>query len=225
MARTSKVEKARTHTRLVESAARDFRAQGVAGASIPTLMEHVGLTHGTFYAHFDSKDALVAEVYTRGMAELAERVSRRAEEAPPGQGLHAVIERYLSAAHRDDPATGCFLPALAGEVRREPDEVRSAFTDGLKRYLSVLAPLLAAQPQPQPAQHDTDAVAADSATAAELPAHTNDELVLAAGMAGAVLLARAVNDPELSERILDSCREFYLAAFAPTSTSGVSDAT
>ncbi len=194
MARTTKAEKARTRQRVIETASRAFRAQGVAGTSIPMLMAGVGLTHGTFYAHFDSKDALVAEAYTRGLNETVDNLLQRAEDAPPGQGLHAVIDRYLSAEHRDDAAGGCVLPALAGEVRREPDTVRHAFTAAIKRYFDRLAPLLPDGDTQTRADH---------------------ELILASGMVGAVLLARAVDDRELSDRILRACREFYTAAFAP----------
>jgi TetR/AcrR family transcriptional regulator, transcriptional repressor for nem operon len=193
MARTSRAEKARTRERLVETASHEFRAKGVAGTSIPALMERVGLTHGTFYAHFDSKDALVAEAYAHGLNETVERLLRRAETAPPGRGLDAMIDYYLSAEHRDDPAGGCVLPALAGEVRREPAAVRHAFTEELRRYFDRLALLLPDQ---------------------DMQARTDHELILASGMVGAVLLARAVDDPELSDRILDACRGFYTAVFA-----------
>ena len=194
MARTSRTEAARTRERLIQTASHDFRAGGVAGTSIPKLMEQIGLTHGTFYAHFDSKEALVAEAYALGMSETVERLLQRAADAPQGHGLNAVIDRYLSTEHRDDPAGGCVLPALAGEVRREPDDVRHVFTEELRRYFDRLAPLLP----------DQDAeVRADR------------ELVLASGMAGAVLLARAVDDPELSDRILQACRDFYTDEFAP----------
>lgn len=194
MARTTRKEKERTHARVVETASRAFRADGVAGTSIPALMERVGLTHGTFYAHFDSKDALVAEAYARGLGETVDGLLERAEGAPPGQRLNAVIAHYLSAEHRDDPAGGCVLPALAGEVRREPAAVRHAFTTAIERYFDRLAQLLPDQ---------------------DTRARRDHELILASGMAGAVLLARAVDDPELSDRILSACRAFYTAAFAP----------
>ncbi len=142
MARTSKAEKERTRQRVVEAASQAFRANGVAGTSIPALMERVGLTHGTFYAHFASKEALVAEAYARGLNETVDNLLQRAESAPPGHELSAVINRYLSMEHRDDPAGGCVLPALAGEVRREPAEVRHVFTEELRRYFDRLAPLL-----------------------------------------------------------------------------------
>lgn len=202
MARTSRAEKARTHKRLVDTASRDFRTDGVEGTSIPRLMEEIGLTHGTFYAHFDSKDALVAESYATGLRETVDRQMKRAADAPPGHGLAAIIDRYLSRDHRDDPGDGCFLPTMAGEVRRQPEVVRDAFTEGLQNYFDRLAQLLP----------DDDA---------ELRA--NHALVLASGMAGAVLLARAANDVELSDRILAACRDFYTAAFAPTDIQSHTD--
>ncbi|RIK43904.1 MAG: TetR/AcrR family transcriptional regulator [Chloroflexi bacterium] len=191
MARTTREEKARTRERLLETATRGFRAQGVAGTSIPRLMEQIGLTHGTFYAHFESKDALVAEAYATGLRDGVERLVRRAEAAPPGQGLHAILARYLGSEHRDDPAGGCVVPALAGEVRRQGPAARHAFTVELRAFAERIAPYLR---DPQ----DQDAA-----------------LALLSGMAGGVLLARAVDDPQLSDRILEACREHLLAAFAP----------
>src|SRR3954447_18986655 len=142
MARTSRAEKVRTHERVVAAASQEFRANGVAGTSIPKLMERVGLTHGTFYAHFESKEELAAEAYALGLRQTVDGLLQRAEDAPPGEGLRAVIDFYLSLEHRDDPAGGCVLPALAGEVRREPEAVRHAFTEELRRYFDRLAPLL-----------------------------------------------------------------------------------
>jgi TetR/AcrR family transcriptional repressor of nem operon len=193
MARTSRAEKQRTHQRVIEAASRAFRADGVTGTSIPALMGQVGLTHGTFYAHFDSKESLVADACTRGIRETVDTLLHQAEAAPPGHELRAVIDHYLSAEHRDDPAGGCVLPALAGEIRREPATVRHVFTEELRRYFDRLAPLL-----PEP----------------ETPARADHELVLASGMVGAVLLARAVDDPALSDRILGACRNFYTGVFA-----------
>jgi TetR/AcrR family transcriptional repressor of nem operon len=190
MARTTREEKARTHQRLVAAASRGFRVDGVDGTSIPRLMEEIGLTHGTFNAHFESKDALVAESYATGLSATVDRLLERASAAPNGRGLNAIIDRYLSAEHRDDPGDGCFLPALAGEVRRQPEDARRAFTDGLRDYVERLAPFLP--------EENSDV-------------RSNHAIVLASGMAGAVLLARVVDDPELSDRILDACRGFYTA--------------
>lgn len=192
MARTSRKEKEQTHRRIVETASQAFRANGVSGTSIPALMEEVDLTHGTFYAHFASKDALVTEAYARGLSETTDNLLHLADEPAPG-ALNAVIDHYLSAQHRDDPAGGCLLPALAGEVRRESPPVRHAFTHGLNDYFQRLGQLISEQ---------------------NGGADPDQALVLASGMAGAVLLARAVDDPELSDRILRACRAFYTAAFA-----------
>jgi len=192
VARTSRKEKEQTHRRIVEKASQAFRAGGVAGTSIPALMEEVNLTHGTFYAHFASKEELVAEAYARGLSETVDNLLHLADEPAPGGGLNAVIDHYLSAQHRDDPAGGCLLPALAGEVRRESPPVRHAFTHGLNNYVQRLGQLISEQ---------------------NGGADPDQALVLASGMAGAVLLARAVDDPELSDRILLACWAFYTAAF------------
>ena len=110
--------------------------------------------------------------------------------------LASVIARYLNVEHRDDVESGCVLPALAGEIRREPDLVRRAFTEELGHFITRLASRLP----------DDDA-----------DARTDHGLVLVAGMAGALLLARAVNDPVLSDHILRAAREYYTNAFAPQS--------
>jgi TetR/AcrR family transcriptional regulator, transcriptional repressor for nem operon len=198
MAHSTRAEKAQTRARLVREASHAFRADGVEGTSIPKLMERIGLTHGTFYSHFESKDALVAEAYAHGLNETADRLLQRAKDAPRGQKLNAVIDRYLSTDHRDDPADGCPLPSLAGEVRREPEAVRHTFTQELRRYFDRLAPLLDGP---------------DAAT------RSDREIVLASGMVGAMVLARAVDDPVLSDHILSVCREFYTQTFAAPTPS------
>lgn len=193
MARTSRAEKARTRQRLVAGASREFRTNGVTGTSIPGVMERVGLTQGTFYAHFASKEALLAEAVAAGLREAVDDLLGSPDGDTP-RDLAGIIARYLSAGHRDDPAGGCVLPALAGEVRREPGAVRRAFTGELENFFARLAPCLP----------DDDA-----------EARADRALVLVAGMAGALLLARAVNDPAVSDRILRACREYYSGAFAP----------
>jgi len=194
MARTSKAEKARTRRRLVTTASREFRANGVVGTSIPRVMERVGLTQGTFYAHFASKEALMAEAVRAGLVEVVDRLLGSTEDGVPRPDLASVIARYLNVEHRDDVESGCVLPALAGEIRREPDLVRQAFTEELGHFITRLASRLP----------DDDA-----------DARTDHGLVLVAGMAGALLLARAVNDPVLSDHILRAAREYYTNAFAP----------
>lgn len=193
--RYSQEHKRQTHQRLVAAAAQAFRAQGVASVSIPTLMRQVGLTHGGFYAHFDSKDALVAAACTSGQGETVRQLFRAADVAPPDKKLQAVLDTYLTPAHRDDPASGCTIPALAAEIAREPAEVRHAFTQSIRTLLDRLQPLMPGDSSP--------AVTAEP---------TDEALALLSGMAGAILLARAVDDPALSDRILDAAHTFYSRA-------------
>jgi TetR/AcrR family transcriptional regulator, transcriptional repressor for nem operon len=191
MARYPKEQKARTREQIVAAASQAFREEGIAEVSIPALMARLGLTHGGFYAHFPSKEALVAEACAR---PLESRSRELATLPPDGAALRAVIAAYISAQRRDNPADSCPLPAVSGEMARAAPAVRHTFTEAMKGYLDRIAALLPA----------------------EVAARGEDqELALVATMVGAVLLARAVDDPDLSDRIVTACREFALAAFAP----------
>ena len=191
--RYTKAHKQHTRRQILEAATRAFRAKGLRGISIPKLMGQVDLTHGGFYAHFKSKENLIAEACAQGLIKSAERLTASAGKASPGDTLRTVVNAYLSPEHRDNPAGGCVIPSLAGELSRESDGVRRAFTLALERYVAQLTPLLPTSSTQAP----DDAV-----------------LALVAGMAGGILLARAVDDPTLSDRILRACREFYLDACA-----------
>jgi TetR/AcrR family transcriptional repressor of nem operon len=196
----SKQHKQETRERILQTAAHALREAGLHGIGIGELMAQAGLTHGGFYAHFPSKDALLAEACARGMAESGERLFAEAATEPPPAGLSRIIRAYLSRAHRDTPATGCVLPALAADVARAPREVRTAFTDGLRQYLERLEALIPVGHEPGDAQTERDATRMDEA------------LVLLSGMVGALLLARAVDDAMLSDRLLASSRAFYCRA-------------
>lgn len=191
----SKEHKARTRERIVRAAARAFRAQGLGGVGIPQVMGQAGLTHGGFYAHFTSKDELAAEACTASAAESIERLVRKAARTSPGDAVRTIIARYLSVPHRDDPASGCMIASLAGEVAHGPAVVRAAFTQGLMDYAAQLGAYL-----PADAMGNADQ-------------QTDEALVLLAGMAGALQLARAVDDPQVSERILDAARLFYTRTY------------
>jgi TetR/AcrR family transcriptional regulator, transcriptional repressor for nem operon len=181
--------KERTREQIVETAARAFREEGVAGVGIGELMGRAGLTHGGFYAHFPSKDALVAEVCGRAKEQSTATMQEAFAHARPGEELAAFVRAYISRTHRDDPGAGCLMPALGSEMPRHAPEVRAAFTRQIRHVIGSLSPLL---------PDDAAAAAEDRAIA------------LAAGMAGAVLLARAVDDPALSDRILKACRSFWV---------------
>jgi TetR/AcrR family transcriptional regulator, transcriptional repressor for nem operon len=210
--RRSKAEKQRTHMRIVQEAARQFRAAGIQGIGIADLMRQVDLTHGGFYAHFKNKEALVAEVCREGLAETEAYFIQAAQKAPPGAELAAIIDFYLAAYHRDHPALGCVMPTLGGEIARHSAEVRTAFTQGYQRLLQQLLPwLMKGAPKEQAPKEQ-----AAEEQAAEEQAAEQEEVAMAllSGLVGSLLLARAVNDPALSERILRSNRAFYQQAFA-----------
>jgi TetR/AcrR family transcriptional repressor of nem operon len=195
--RRTKQAKQQTHERIVAAATRRFRAEGIAGVGVADVMGEAGLTHGGFYAHFASKDALVAEACGAGLAQSRERITRKIQREPAERRLAAYIDIYLSADHRDHPEAGCVMPALSGEVARSSSEVRAAFTQAYNDYRDALVSLL----------QDTGGN--------ETQDETSDEaIVLLAGLAGTMLLARAVDDPALSERMLRVNRDYYKRAFA-----------
>jgi len=188
--------KRRTRQRILRAAAHTFRAQGLDGVSVPGVMREAGLTHGGFYAHFASKDALIAASFAEGFGESAERLLAQGDdEEPASEALARVIRAYLSRSHRDAPETGCVVPALTAEVARGSAEVRVGYTTALRAYAQRIAPLLPA---------------AASASASDREA---DALALLGGMAGALQLARAVDDPGLSDAILLRARAQYLSIY------------
>jgi TetR/AcrR family transcriptional repressor of nem operon len=203
MVRYSKEHKEETRRRILEAAARAYREEGVSGVGIGELMQSIGLTHGGFYAHFDSKDALVAEACESVRSPLAQRYFAWAEEAGGAEGLRRMIRGYVSRQHRDDPGLGCLMPALAADVSRSGPEVRASFTRSLRGLLAGVARLLPGGRR---------AAAASDGVEDAIP---DEALVLVSGMVGAVLLARAADDPELSDRILLAARRFYMESFAP----------
>ncbi|MFN8511563.1 MAG: TetR/AcrR family transcriptional regulator [Thermomicrobiales bacterium] len=190
MARYPKEQKAQTREQILTAASQAFREQGIAEVSIPALMGKLGLTHGGFYAHFPSKDALAAEASIR---PLQKRSAELAQMTPGPEAVQQVIAAYISPQKRDNPADSCPLPSLSGELSRANPEVRHTYTEALRTYLDRIGDLL----PPAVAERAPD-----------------QELALVASMVGAVLLARAVDDPDLSDRILAATREFATSAFA-----------
>lgn len=178
-------QKAQTHQQIVELAAREFRGKGLQGIGIANLMAQVGLTHGGFYAHFKDRDALVEEAVVCAAEESFRRLIAVAQEASPGQEVAAMLDDYLSPTHRDEPGQGCVLPALAAEIAGQADSVRKAFTRSLKANVGKMARYM---PGKDERTRSTQAMA------------------LISGMAGGVLVARAVSDPRLSALLLESVR-------------------
>ena len=176
--RFSKGHKQATRQRILEAAGRRFKHDGIDGAGIATLMSDAGLTNGAFYAHFSSKEDLVANV----LADQLRAQRQTVDAEPSGQaGLEAFIRAYLSPQHRDQPADGCPSAALLDEIARRPPATRQAFTD----ELLATADDIAARLDP------TDANAART-----------DALTILGHMIGTLQLARALTDPDLSDQLL-----------------------
>lgn len=192
MARYGAEHKQATRRRMIETSGRRFKSDGIEGSGIATLVADAGLTNGAFYGHFSSKDDLVAAVVTD---QLATQVALL-DSLPAGPGLAAFIRDYLSAAHRDDPATGCPSAALLDEIGRCDAATRRAYTTGVRSVIAAIARHL----------EDGD----DQASPAEERA-----TALVGLLVGSLQLARAVEDRELSDRVLAAARANALALVAP----------
>lgn len=178
--RVSREKFAESRERILDAAAKLFREKGFDGIGLASIMKAAGLTHGGFYAHFDSKDDLEAQAICRVLASGAARWRRLFERTAAGP-LAAFLGEYLSPHHRDDLGGGCPLAALGADVGRRGERARSAFTAGLRPALELLSNVV---PGHSKAERRRKAIA----TMAE--------------MMGALVLARAVDDPTLSDEIL-----------------------
>ena len=183
MKRTTPTAKEVTHERIVEAAARAIRRSGYEGTSVADIMKEAGLTHGGFYAHFASREAMLAEAADRAGAEGVAAVARIAAAAPPRQALQAMVRAYLSKAHVDDIETGCGVAALCSETPRQAPEVRRAVTRRMKEMIDLVARQSPDWGQPRAHEHALATVAA---------------------MVGALVLARAADDPQLSDALREA---------------------
>jgi TetR/AcrR family transcriptional repressor of nem operon len=175
-------ETAWKHEQILDESIRLFRERGFAGVSVGQVMQAAGLTHGPFYNHFASKEALMAECLTRSM----QRDTSGYDKYPATEkGLAQYIGEYLSLEHRDDPSGGCNVAALAAEVRQH-EELRESFTMQLKGIIQKLATHF-------PWRSRRSA--------------RGDAIHLFAAMVGAMILARAVSDQRFAKEILDEVRQ------------------
>jgi len=177
----------RTRLRIVEAARRQFLAHGTDGATIKSILATIGLSHGAFYLHFASKDALLAEVIGVALADTREKWSSGIEDAPARQSLAQVIGRYLSPAHRDRPQDGCPIAGLGSDLFRQDSTIRGAFEDELRHTIAQLAGKL-------------DNVAGD--------APNSRAMAMLATLVGSLILARGVRDENFSDAILRAGRRF-----------------
>ena len=191
MKRAASRSKEATHERIVEVAARAIRRSGYNGTGVADIMKEAGLTHGGFYAHFPSREAMLAEAADRAGAETVAASTRIAAAGPPDQALQSLLRAYLSKAHVEGVEGGCPIAALGSEMPRQSPEVRRAATRRIKEMIDV--------------------VARQSPEWGQSGAHER-ALVTAATMVGTLLLARAVDDPKLSEALLKAALKHLVPA-------------
>ena len=176
--RYSKDHKQATRQRILEAAGRRFKQDGIDGAGVATVMSDAGLTNGAFYAHFSSKEDLVANVLADQL-----RVQRQSldGEPPDRAGLEAFVRSYLSPEHRDQFADGCPSAALLDEIARRPADTRDVFTEEVMGVVDEIAARI----------NPTD-----------VEAGRVDALTVFGLMVGTLQLARTLTDRDLSDRVL-----------------------
>jgi TetR/AcrR family transcriptional repressor of nem operon len=172
-----------THDRIVETAARAIRRSGYDGSGVAEIMKEAGLTHGGFYAHFESREGMLAEAADRAGADGMALLARVAAGAPPKKALEAVLRAYLSKEHVEGVETGCAIAALGSEMPRQAPKVRRAATRRIKEMI--------------------DLVARQSPDWGQPGAHERALVTLATAL-GALVLARAVDDPKLSDALREA---------------------
>ena len=181
--RVSKEKAAENRERILNAAAALMREHGISGVGVDALSEAAGLTHGGLYSRFGSKDRLMAEA-------LQQALDGNASVSAAARDFKSYVNGYLSPRHRDTPGEGCALAALGAEIARSSPAARKSFTDGLRRLVEAVAQLM---------QRNSKA------------AKTDDALATLSTLVGALTLARAVDDPQLSDRILAAARRSLLS--------------
>ena len=172
-----------SHERIVSVAARAIRRSGYDGTGVADIMKEAGLTHGAFYAHFPSREAMLAEAATRACAEAAALTAGVAAGVPAGQALASMLRTYLSPEHLAQVEMGCPLAALGSETPRQTPEVRRVTTRHIKEMI--------------------DAIARQSPDWGQPAAHER-ALVTVATMVGTLVLARAVDEPALANSLCEA---------------------
>jgi TetR/AcrR family transcriptional repressor of nem operon len=183
--RYAQSHKQETRRKVVRAAAAAVRVRGPAAVAVAEIMAEAGLTHGGFYGHFPSKEALVAAAVEEAFNQSSRRFTRPADGVSAEEALSGFIDAYVSTAHRSNPERGCPIACLASDVPRQGPMVRAAFDAGLA---GLIAHLEAWLPEPDPAARRRLASS------------------LVAEMVGVVALSRAVSDEVLAEELLDASR-------------------
>lgn len=196
--RYSSAHKHATRRRIVDAASQAFRERGVSETGLDEVMRRAGLTHGGFYAHFRDKSELIAEACSAGFAEAVPNLERIAALPTVEARTRLLIDSYLSERHRANRGSGCLIVGVAADMARLDGPARRGYSEAFTLHLVRLEKALALSGD---AQENRDRIT-----------HLMSSLV------GALLFARAVDDPQESRRILHSMRRMLRAQFAPGTT-------
>ena len=176
---------AQHHKEIVSTASKMLRKRGVDRTSVMNVMRAAGMTHGGFYRHFKSKDEFVAECTRNAFQAIIARFQARSEKEGPKAALSAYVDDYLTGHHVNAPEMGCPIAAYGAEAARESRAVREAFAEGMDQVRSLMAEGMSCpKDQRRPRAGELQAL-----------------------MTGAVVMARAAGNSELSREILDSARQ------------------
>ncbi|QPF87557.1 TetR/AcrR family transcriptional regulator [Bradyrhizobium genosp. L] len=195
--RYSKEHKQETHARIVKKAATRLRERGAHGIGVADLMKDAGLTHGGFYAHFDSREALVIEAFSYAMDRATERWRKVVAEVPAEKRLATIVDGYLTTVHRDDPGQGCAVPSLGAEIARESPKTRKAFAQKLEQMIDMIADQISDVPR---------------------KAARKQAMATLATMMGAIVMSRIAGTGEMSDEVLSAGREAALGRAAAAKT-------
>jgi TetR/AcrR family transcriptional regulator, transcriptional repressor for nem operon len=192
--RYSKEHKLETHARIVKKASVRLREKGAHGVGVADLMKEAGLTHGGFYAHFASREALVIEAFAYAMDRGTDHWRKLAEQTPPDKRLSTIVDSYLTPVHRDDPGRGCAIPTLGAEIARESPKTRKAFAAKLEQMIDMLAAQMPDVPR---------------------KAARKQAMAAIATMMGTLVLARIAGNGDFSNEILGAGRDAVLDRATP----------
>ena len=184
--------KAEVHQKIVRDASRRVRTEGLSGAAVAAVMRDTGLTHGGFYKHFESKDALLMESLSEAFQEIADRLAQAAAKSQPQTAWKAIVKTYLSLEYCDHIEYGCPLTALAPELARADKAMKPRIFEELKRYRSRMLPFM-------PGQRTADKERAFFS--------------IFSTMVGAIEIARMLPEPAMREKVLANARDLLLRSF------------
>ena len=191
----SRADKAQTHQRLVDAAATRFREKGLDGISLADLMKELGLTHGGFYKHFASRDALVDEAVEAAFEQGRAKV-QALTDADGRLNVADYVTFYLSKEHRDDPGGGCAICALSSDIARRGESGQASYRKRLDSLISHVA---------------------NGLSGGDAEARRSQAVMLVTQLYGALLVARGAGDCALSDEILATVSEHVLAGLKSAS--------